>query len=478
MREYIVYIAGIWAADESETDISSVGVVAPMKVIIVGAGEVGFVSAETISDVHDVLVIERDAVKAETLRSRLNVAVLREDGTNPRVLRYALESHGAEVIVSTLSSDPENLFVCMMAKRLSPSIRCIATVHNPEYASDVLMGADGIDDIISPDLVTAEKMYRLCVMENAVEYEAVKSLGVSIAVFRVEGHQPVVGRVVMQLPIPEGCTVFAILRGEGLYTSPETMEIHDGDRLCVFGSDESLGRFNEMVGVEDLAREFCILGGSIVGLNVARLLAEDGRKRYVKIIERDQDRCRFLSRVLSGAVVINADYTDPDIQYDEGVFKADATVSTSGKDDTNLLICMSAGRHDARKVISRFFMREYEDIFRYTGLQTIIGYDRIISNEIIKCMISDELAITRMQSSDGVFFTHRVDGSSKLLDRFVGDLNMPEGLRLVAIEREGEIVHPLLDTKVALGDDVIMFTDPKMESEVARLFGKGALPEL
>ncbi len=450
-----------------------------MKVIIIGAGNVGFVSAETISDVHDVLVIEKDEAVAENLKGRLNVAVLREDGTSPRVLRFAIESHGAEVIVSTLSSDSENLFVCMMAKRIKPGIRTVATVHNPDYIVETSSeGFEGIDYIISPDLTTAEKMYRLCILENVVEYESIKSMGVSVAVFAVEGQKPVVGRVVMHLPIPQGCTVFAIYRDDEVYTSPETMEIHPGDRLCVFGSDEAISQFNEMVGVEDLAREVCILGGSVVGANLAKMLSEDPVKRYVKIIERDPSRCITLSRSLSGVAIVNADYTDPNIQADENVFRVDTTVSTSSRDETNLLICMSAGRHNARKVVSRYFMREYEDIFRYTGLQTIIGFNQVVSNEIIKCIVSDELAIARMQSSDWMFFTHVVDSGSKLLNRFVGDLNMPEGLRIVAIEHEGEIVYPLLDNKISDGDSVIMFSNSKMESEVVRIFGKGVLPEM
>ncbi|MDO5861291.1 MAG: NAD-binding protein [Thermoplasmata archaeon] len=450
-----------------------------MKVIIVGAGDVGFVSAETIADVHDVLVIEKDEDIAENLRSRLNVAVLREDGTNPRVLRYAIETQEADVIVSTLHSDSENLFVCMMAKRIKPSIRTIATVDKPDYLIETsAAGVEGIDHIISPNLVTAEKMYRLCVLENAVEYETIKEMGVCVAVFKVEGHHQVVGRVVMHLPIPRDCTVFAMYRDDELITSPETMEIHSGDRLCVFGSEQAIVAFNDLMGVEEVAREFCILGGSVVGLNLAKMLSEDERKRYVKIIEKNPEVCKSLSRELSGVVVINADYTDPDIQYDENIFKVDSTVSTSSKDDTNLLICMSAKRHNANKVVARFFMREYEDIFRYTGLQTIIGFDRIIANEIIKCVVSDELAIARMQSSEGIFFTHQVDMGSRLLDRFVGDANMPEGLRVVAIRRGDSIIYPVLDTKVESGDAVIMFSDGRKESELIKVLGKGTLAGL
>ncbi|MDO5852468.1 MAG: NAD-binding protein [Thermoplasmata archaeon] len=445
-----------------------------MKVIIIGAGDVGFVCAETISDVHDVLVVEEDEDIADTLKGRLNVSVLREDGTNPRILRYAIETQNADVLVSTLHSDSDNLFVCMMAKRIKPSIRTVATVDSPDFMIETTgEGVPGVDDIISPNLVTAEKMYRLCVLENVVEYEALKQMGVCVAVFRVEGNHQIVGRVVMHLPIPKDCTIFAVYRDGDIITTPEILEIHSGDRICVFGSEQAIIAFNDLMGVEEVAREFCILGGSIVGLNLAKMLSEDERKRYVKIIERDPEVCKHLSRELSGVVVINADYTDPDIQYDENIFRVDSTISTSSRDETNLLICMSAKRHSARKVIARFFMREYEDIFRYTDLQTIIGFDRIISNEIIKCVLSDELAIARMQSSEGVFFTHIVDSESRLRNRFVGDANMPEGLRIVAIRRDGGLIYPLLDTEMRDGDAVIMFSDGRKESELIKVLGKG-----
>lgn len=450
-----------------------------MKVIIVGAGDVGFVAAETICGVHDVLVIERDETKVETLTARLKVSALKEDGTNPRVLRYAIGTQDADVIVSTLSSDSENLFVCMMAKRIKPSIRTVATVDNPDYIMEVSgEGGDGVDTIISPNLVTAEKMYKLCVLENLVEYEALREMDACIGVFRVESYNDVVGRIVMHLPLPEGCAVFGMYRDNQMITSPETMEIHSGDSLCVFGTEKALAEFNEMVGVKDIAREFVILGGSVIGAYLARLLSKDERRRYVKVIEKDPEVCKHLARDLTGVVVINDDFSNPDVQYDENIFKVDATVSTSGKDDTNLLICMSARRNNARKVVARFYMKEYEDIFRYTDVQTIIGFDRIISNSITKYVLSDEVSIAKMQDPSGVFFLHRAEGKSKLRGRFVGDVVMPDGLRIVAIRRDGEMIYPLLDTQILEGDELIMFSYGKKESELIRVLGKGTLPEM
>lgn len=445
-----------------------------MKVIIVGAGEVGRVSAETISNIHDVLVIERDETVLNNLKSRLNVSTLKADGTNPKTLRYAIENHEADMIIATLRSDSENLFLCLMAKRIKPSIITVSSVNNPDYM--IQTSSDGVDTIISPELITAQKMYKLCVLENAIDFEYVANLGAAVAIFTVEQFHEVVGKVVMHLPIPPGCTVFAIYRDDVMHTETETMEIHTGDRICVFGTDEALKGFNELMGVEYPARNFVVLGGSIVGRNLARLLAQDNLN--VKIIDRDDNLCRDMARSLSGVAIACADFIDPDVQNNESIFRADALISTSHADDTNLLMSMNAQRHNSRKVITRYFTKEYEDIFQYTGIETIIGYYRIIANEITKSTISDEMAMMTARDQDEFYFIHLVDDQSKLLDRYLGDLKIPEGVRIVAIKRGDEIVYPRLDSMIQRDDAVIVFTSYNHRSELIRVFGKSSIPEV
>lgn len=450
-----------------------------MKILIVGGGAVGSAAAELLCRFHDVLVVERDEAIADDLKSRMNVAVLCEEGTNPRILRYALDQHGADVVIAALGSDAENLFVCMMTRIIDPRLRAIATVDDPDFVKSIEeSGYDGIESIISPALTTAEGMYKLCILENAVEYESIKRLGVCAAVFNVPRRSRIVGQIVMELPAPADCTVFALERDGIIDTAPETWEVHPGDRLYVFGSEDAIKGFDEMMGAEDVGREFCILGGTIVGANVAKMLSDDPVKRFVKIIDKDPRRCRELSRELDGVLILNRDYLDPDVQLEENIFKTDVLVSTSEKDDTNLLMCMSAKRHSSRKVITRFFMKEYQDIFRYTDLQTIIGYERVITNEVVRCLLPEETAIARMQGSDGVFFIHRVDDLSRLRGRFIGDIQVPHGLRIVAIKRGDDMKYPRLDTKILIDDAVVLFSNGNTESEIVRVLGHRTEPGL
>lgn len=450
-----------------------------MKVIIVGAGDMGQVAAETISEIHDVLLIEKDSDIAESVKGRLNVSVLHEDGTNPKSLRYAIETHHAEVIISTLNRDDSNLFICMMAKRFKPSIRTIASINNPDFMIETSEeGFDGVDILISPELITAEKMYRLAILENAVDYEYINHLRLSVAIFAVESEHRIVGSIVMNLPNNGNFSVFGIYRDDSLLLDVDTMEIHPGDRVCVIGDYEGISEFNQIVGVDDVAKEFVILGGSVVGKNLAKFLSTDPVKRYVKIIDKDPETCHELARTLSGIIVINADFTEPGVQSDENVFKSDCMFSTSRLDDTNLLMCMSAQKYNARKIVSRYFKKEYKDIFTYTGLESIIGYYKIVSSEITKCTISDEMAILRLKDYNELFFIHRIDTESKLLNKYYGDIAIPEGVRLVAIRRDDEIIYPRMDTPLLEGDSIIVFTNLTKESTLARVFGKNVVSEM
>ena len=448
-----------------------------MKVIIVGAGEVGRVSAETISNIHDVLVVEKDETVLNILKSRLNVSTLKADGTNPKTIKYAIENHDADMIIATLGIDSANLFVCLMAKRFKPDIITVSSVNDPDFKIRTSSeGAPGVDTIISPELITAEKMYKLCVLENAVDYENMSQMGVAVAMFAVEPQHEVVGKVVMHLHIPPGCTVFAIYRDDAVHTEVETMEIHPGDKICVFGTEKAISDFNLLMGVEYPARNFAILGGSIVGRNLGRMLAAD--KLNVKIIDKDESKCRDMARTLTGVAIACADFIDPDVQNNENIFHTDALISTSHADDTNLLMCMNAMRHNSRKIITRYFTQEYEDIFQYTGIDTIIGYYRIITNEITKSTISDEMAMMTARNPNEFYFVHVVDKQSKLMDRYYGDLNIPDGVRIVAVKRGTDIIYPRLDSRFLDGDSVIVFTSYSHRKDLIRVFGKSSVPEV
>ena len=117
------------------------------------------------------------------------------------------------------------------------------------------------------------------------------------------------------------------------------------------------------------------------------------------------------------------------------------------------------------------------DIFMFTGLDTIIGFDRIVSNEIAKCVMSNDNVVMRMRNREEQFFIHDVNKQSKLIDKYFGDVVMPNGLSILGIYRDGSILYPMMDTKFIEGDRVMVFTNFTKEKDLAKVFGRKAISE-
>lgn len=439
-----------------------------MNIIIVGAGSVGYTAAEVLCSIHDILIIENNSATAENVKGLLNVSVLHEDGASPRVLESAITRHQADVIISTTGRDEENLFISMMSKRIKGTIKTIARIRNPDYL--IATSSECVDQLISPELITANKIAALALLENAVDYESIESMDMELTTFEVKkDHSDIIGHVVINLNLPSETSVVAIYRGDDVILNNETTELHIGDRICVLGSPGGIAEFNAMMGVAHEANEFIIMGGGIAGERTAKIL--ESKKKYVKLFEPNVEKCRRLARAFNNVIIVNGSGVDPHLLRSENVGRADVLIAITDVDETNLLSCLMGMKLGVEKIISRYSMVEYEDIFDFTGIKTTIGHYRVVANEITKTLISDEQSILRMKREGELFFSVNVDSRSKLCNEHLGDIRLPEGARVVCILRGEERIYPRMDSQFKLGDKVLMFTYNVKMSKLERLFG-------
>ncbi|MCL2033080.1 MAG: NAD-binding protein [Methanomassiliicoccaceae archaeon] len=447
-----------------------------MKVVIIGAGNVGFTSAEALSKVHDVLIVEKDASKAENAKALLSASVLHEDGSNPKVIEAAIKRIDADIILSAIPDDAHNLFICLMAKRIKPTIKAVACLRDPDFM--IKTSKEGVDLLISPELITAEKIEKLAVLENAIAYDHISSMDIDLATFRIGDGHNLVGKVVLEIEMPADCNVMAVYRGDSVILNNETAEIHAGDRIRVLGSPESIVAFNKLIGIEKEAKEFVILGASTVGMEAARRLAQGNKRRIVKIIENDETLSRNAARELEDIAVVSGDFIDPSVLRSENVQRADVVIAASSIDERNLLACIAGLRLGIRKIISKYSDREYEKIFLYAGIESIIGYHRVIYNEITKNLIFDENAILAVERDSEFFFSVTIGERSALIESRLGDINMPDGTRIAAIRRGDVMIYPRMNTVFREGDKVLLFTHMANPADLSRLFGHNTPLEL
>ncbi|MDR2866510.1 MAG: hypothetical protein LBV13_03810, partial [Methanomassiliicoccaceae archaeon] len=140
-------------------------------------------------------------------------------------------------------------------------------------------------------------------------------------------------------------------------------------------------------------------------------------------------------------------------------------------DEKNLLGCLVSRDLGALKVISRYSQREYEDVFSVTGIKTIVGYHRLIANEITKTLISDEKAVMKMSHDSETLFSVLIEKDSRIKGVPVGDLQFPEGSRAVCIVRRDRIIFPRLDTRMEEGDSLLVYTYETKMNKLEKMFG-------
>ena len=455
-----------------------------MKVIVVGGGNVGFTSAEALCKVHDVMVIEKDATICDNIKSLLNVSVLHEDGTNPRVLKSALELQKPDALLSTLPDDGLNLFICSVARSYhaekngpnSKPLKTVACIRNPDY--NIQNTGDNLTTLISPEDLLASRIGMAASLENVTTYESLDRGLITYGVFHIEPKHDVVGKIVMDLKVPANCSIVAIHRGDNIITDVDSEMIHVGDLICVVGTSEAMVEFNSLVGIIKESREYVIIGATNAGINVAKMLLASGKRRFIKILDIDEGRCRSAIKQLDGVTVVNADVADPVVMNTENIDRADTIICMSPNDERNLLTCMAALRFGTPKIITRYNTKEYEEIFKYTGIHSIVGYHRVISNEMTKAMIYDDQPVIKLDGRREYFFSTRLGKNAVLAGRKYGDVKAPEGVRIIAIVREDGLEFPDLDTEFRTGDEVLIYANFANPVKLNKLVGHETPVEL
>lgn len=426
-----------------------------MRVLIAGAGSVGMAVAAAASRDNSVVVMENNAQRADAAQNE-GVSVYRGDASNPKELKSALERFRPEIVITAVDKDGINLFICSAAKMINPNLETIAAIRDSDY---IMNGhIPSVDKVIAPRITTAKKIARCAMLENAVIFSNPFGQFYS-AVFRIDPGSDICGKYVMDVKIDE-CVILAIYRAGGVSTSIFSSEIRDNDRVLVAGSVDALVRFNELVGRRRTVRNVAIIGAGEMGIMVANAVRTSAARLVVKVLDSDLDLCNNAARRLKGTVVINGQTSDPSFLRSENVDRTDVVIAVSDSEQTNLLSCVNAVRFGVRKIITVYNTEEYGNLLRYSGLESLVGYHNVIVNEISSTLNgnydrSDSSYI--LDRPKEAFLRLVADEALPFNDKYLGDIYLPEGTRLVLIIRNGKTVYPDMLERIRPKDVLIFY---------------------
>jgi trk system potassium uptake protein TrkA len=441
-----------------------------MKIIIVGAGEVGFHIAQKLSEESlDVFLIDKDPEKVRRLTENLDVQAILGSGTSPDTLRES-GIEDAEMLVAATDSDEVNLIACLLARHLNPYIVKLARVRNPEYLKEKdLFGQDllSVDQIINPESEMVETITDLMMVPGASDVinfvdGRVKLIGVT-----VKPDSPFVGRRLLSFKGMEGrVLVGAIVRGEQVIIPHGEDTLEANDMAYVVVRAEELPDVFRKLGIKDEGlRRVIIVGAGETGTALATFF--DKTKINVKIIEKDNQRCTSLAQTLERVIVINGDGSDKTLLQEENIGDCDFMVAVTGDEDSNVLMSILAKGLGAKKTITRISKLSYVPLVSALGIDTVVSPRlsaiRAILQHIRKGKI---ISVAPLKGEHAEAIEAEALESSDLVNLPLSKVKFPKGSLVGAIVRNDEIIIPLGDNVIKPKDRLIIFT---LRKEVPKL---------
>ena len=446
-----------------------------MRIVIVGAGQVGFHLADKLSrQGQDVTVVDADPERGEYLRDRLDVLTVEGNGTAIPVLEEA-GLRGADLFLAVTNSDEVNLIGCLAADRMGVG-RKVARISNPDlfiersvFSHDEL----GIDLMINPERECAWETLQLLRSEVANELLPFAGGRVHLVGLRLQAGAPVVGRTIEDAGRRFGhlgYTTAAIRREGRTEIATGDFRLETADQVFVFASAEGMGHLSELAGYTPRAlRRVMIAGGSQESIHLARYL--EVRNVSCTILDIDRGRCVELSKALPRALVLQGDGTDADLLEMEGVAGIDGFVAFTNNDETNLLSCLLASRSGARKVVSLLRRRQYFPLASRLGIDATVSPRLSAANTILRYVHTANVSsVAALREVNAEALEVRIGPRARVLGRPFREVAFPERGLVGAIIRKGTVIMPRGDDFVQSGDRVVLFAATDAMPALEKLF--------
>ena len=454
-----------------------------MKIIILGAGQVGGTLAEHLaSEANDITVVDTDGERLRDLGDRLDIRTVQGRASLPNVLRQA-GADDADMLVAVTNSDETNMVACQVAHTLFHTPTKIARVREAAYLTrgEELFDNDAIpvDVLISPEQVVTNYIKRLIEHPGALQVIDFAEGKAQLVAVKAYYGGPLIGQQLRQLRehMPNVDTrVAAIFRRDRPITPRGDTVIEADDEVFFIAAKANIRAvMSEMRRLDESYKRIVIAGGGQIG----ERLAEAIESRYqVKIIEMNPARCRYLSDTLDSTVVLQGSASDRDLMLEENIADADVFLALTNDDEANIMSSLLAKRLGAKKVMTIINNPAYVDLIQGGEIDIAISPQLATIGTLLAHVRRGDIVSVhslRRGAAEAIeAIAHGDSRSSKVIGRSIGEINLPPGTTIGAIIRDEEVLIAHDSTVINAGDHVILFlVDKKHIRDVEKLFHVG-----
>ncbi len=453
-----------------------------MKIIILGAGQVGGSLAQSLArEANDVTVVDLRPDVLHAIQDRADLRTVVGHAAHPNILEQA-GAADASMIIALTSNDETNMVACQVAYTLFHTPTKIARIRSPEYLTHpklFVQQALPIDVLISPELLVSQYVQRLIEHPGALQVLDFSEGRVKLVAARAYYGGPLVGhelRTINKRMPGVQTRVAAIFRRDRAILPEGHTVIEADDEVFFLAAAKHIDKVtNELHKHEKPYKRVLIAGGGNIGCHLAATLEH---KYQVKVIERDTQRSLYLSEVLNKTIVLNGDSADQELLLEENVDSVDVFCALTNDDEANILSAMLAKRLGARKVMSLINRPSYAELVESGIIDIAISPQQVtIGTLLTHVRRGDVVAVhsLRRGAAEAIeAIAHGDSRTSAVVGKPVGKVKLPKGATIGAIVRGDEVVIAHHDTVIESEDHVILFLiDKKRIAEVEKLFQVG-----
>jgi trk system potassium uptake protein TrkA len=448
-----------------------------LKVVIVGAGEVGFHIASRLAlENKDVVVIDKDLDAIRRVSDIIDVQIVNGSGSSPVVLEEAGIKE-ADILLAVTNSDETNLVACLVANIISPATKKLARIRDADYDKyhDIFRDyAPHIDTVINPEIEVVKTIDRLMSVPGAVDVGEFADGRVKLIGVRLDNEARLAGIRLSDLPVVTGeqrPLIAAVVRDEELIIPRGEDMLMSGDIIYFISEEDKL--LDTLTIFDKHAhplRRVLIVGGGRIGFRLATLL--ENKSIYTKIIEKEADRCTELAEKLNKAVILHGDGSDQGLLSEENIQDIDFFVTLTSDEETNILASLLAKRMGAQKAITKISKFSYLPLMSAIGIELVVSPRLSAINTILQHIRKGKvLSAMSIKGEQAEVLEAVALETSDIVGKPLRNISIPTGAIIIGIIRKEEIIIPSGDSVIEPDDRIIIFATrqaiPKIEKILA-----------
>ncbi len=440
-----------------------------MKIVIIGAGQVGAFLARELSTEHDIVIIENDKPRADWVKDNYDVMSINGNGEDPSVLNTA-ELDKADILLAVSGDDTTNILSTFYA-HFKGVESVVLRLRNPDNVQYINMLGNPNISVVNPGEIISTKLVNLISAPFAWKAETFADEKVELFKLKVEENTDVVGKPLKDLG-PATSWIFVGISKDGVISIPtgETTLV-PGDYVYALGDPSVMKKLKKLFGLKrEKIGTTIIVGAGRLGRKAAMALTSKGIG--VKIIENDEKRARMAAEEIPQATVFSGDATDMETLKESGIESADYLIALTGDDEKNVFSALLAKNYGVKWTTVLYTKPHYIEVLEAIGVDRAVSVRLAVANEILSQLhLGGVVHMATVEEGKGEILEFDINEDSKILGIPLKDINFPDSAIVGICIRNNEVIIPRGEFVPQMNDRLIVFTLPKSVKQVEEILG-------